>query len=56
MGEAVGSFRCGPEVGIAADAVELAARGVVSGEAVTGGECVKAEIVRAVAFLEPAAC
>ena len=24
VGEAVGSFRCGPEVGIAADAVELA--------------------------------
>ena len=40
---------------IAADAVELAAR-TVSGEAVACGQCIKAVIVRAVPFLEPAAC
>ena len=56
VGEAVSGFGGAPEVGIAADAVELAARGVVSGEAVTGGESVEAEFVGAVAFFEPAAC
>ena len=55
MGETVGSFCGAPEMGVATDAVELASCSIVSGEAVTGGESIKAEIVRTVPFLEPTA-